>query len=119
MRATRATGKESGRSYDTGDAAIAFFELKDRKSRSRPMYLGCLSLRLAVVKDAHRIIALGPTQSPGSISRYNEARDWARGGTESSPGFSLPEICEVFGWQIDAMRRKLLTASQRPATATN
>ena len=76
---------------------------------------GPRALMLAILEDAVRCIEAGCWHSRGRARRLAaEAEAWVRCERRDWP-FSFVNLCEVLGFDVDAMRGQLLPASVRSA----
>ena len=75
------------------------------------MFWGPRALMLAVLEDAVRCLEEGRRRSNYRARRLAvEAEAWVRSGRRKWP-FSFVNICEVLGFDVDAMRAHLLADS--------
>ncbi len=105
-----ANASEKKRSFDIGDGFLEHQDRIEKRDRTRPDHVGCLTLRLAVVEDVYRTLSREPLKTPEAQERYEEALSWVYEKSSSLPGFSLREICEVFDWDITAIQKHLAMA---------
>ena len=103
---------EQNMACDWGDPHLAFFD-----TQRSPWVVSCPNtmLRLAVLEDAYRTLLHGLPEPKYMAGAYAETLDWVRGKYRSHPGFSLEDICGLFGLNISYVRRKLLSVVQVPA----
>jgi hypothetical protein len=76
-----------------------------------------LALRLAVLEDAIRCLALGHRpRHPGEKRLAREAEAWIRNLDRRWP-FSFANVCDALGIEVVSLRRKLIEL-RHPATLT-
>jgi hypothetical protein len=66
-------------------------------------------LRLAVLEDAYRTLLHGVSRAKYLEGAHEEALAWVRGDYRCHSGFSLSDICELFGLDTKYVRKKLLS----------
>lgn len=103
----KATAKQArhGLVTDTEDAVLAFHGQQTFHDWSPS-----LRLRLAVIEEAIATLKVGPTHkySTAHSVHYRDTVAWVEGRIKSAPSFSLAEICEVLGVDLDTVRAHLM-----------